>query len=93
MLLNIAVWVQMWVKKAGESVQDENFNGSCVRQLLMARDESHYREILCECMDRWSPVFCEYYMASLKEVVMASADFTTQHKNLVSLHTSVLPTT
>lgn len=75
----------MWVKKAGGSVQDENFYCSCVRQLLTARDKTHYTEVLSECMERWSPAFCEYYMASLKEAVLASADFATRHKNLVSL--------
>jgi len=50
------------VRKTGGNGEDENFYSSSVLTLLKARTTKELDTVLGEAMERWSPVFEEYYL-------------------------------
>ena len=50
------------MRKTGGNGEDENFYSSSVLTLLKARTTKELDTVLGEAMERWSPVFEEYYL-------------------------------
>jgi len=75
----------MWVKKAGGTVEDENFYSTCVRRLLTAESRQSYNELQAECADRWSPAFTSYFRDSVEAGILASAEFAIRDLDIASL--------